>query len=307
MPGEGGDSRKLIAVRTSAVLALCAFGSSLVPLRAETPPDREIEAGIRQVQEGDFETAVITLEGAYRRLSRDAPRSPLLVRGAVHLGIAYVALDQREKAKAWFKDALVLEPGLRLTTERHSPKVIAVFEEARRESAAQALPSPTARKRSAVPWVVGGVAVAGGAAVLLTRGGSQNDGPTTFSGARFGTPVLDCPDGAAGTPLTVSILVEARNDSKQAAPIRSVTATLVIVTSAISSEIGFASNQPATPLPASIPAGSAATVRVDTSLLCQNGAGDAPRFNEWTGRLTFTTGGGVFGVETTDRMRVNIP
>jgi hypothetical protein len=298
----------MVVRRIMAVLVLCAFGRGLVSARGETPTDPEVEAGIRQVQEGDFETAVVTLEAASRRLSRDTPHSPLLVRAAVSLGVAYVALDQRETAKARFKDALAQDPGLRLTTERYSPKVIGVFEEARRERAAQALPATTPRKHSALPWVLGGVAAAGGTVLLATRGGgSDTGGATTFSGARFGTPVLDCPDGAAGTPLPVSILVEARNDAKQAAQIRTVTATLVIVTSAIPGEIGFASNQPATAVPASVPATGAVTVRIDTSLLCQNGAGDASRFNEWTGRLTLTTAAGVFNVETTDRMRVNIP
>jgi hypothetical protein len=295
--------------RTLAVLVLCAFGNGLVPARAETPADPEIEAGIRQVQEGDFETAVITLEAGVRRLARDTPHSPLIVTAAVHLGIAYIALDQREVAKARFKDALAVDPGLRLTAERYSPKVIAAFEEARRERAAQALATPTASKRSSGPWIVGGVvAVAGGAALLATRGGGNPIGTVTFTGARFATPVLDCPDGTTGTPLPVGILFEARNDSKQVVSIRTVTATLVIVTSAVPGEIGFASNQPATALPSMVPASGSATVRVDTALVCQNGSGDPSRFNEWTGRLTLTTGtGGVFNVETTDRMRVNIP
>lgn len=295
--------------RTLAVLVLCAFGNRLVPARADTPANPEIEAGIRQVQEGDFETAVITLEAGVRRLARDTPRSPLIVSAAVHLGIAYIALDQREVAKARFKDALAVDPGLRLTTERYSPKVIAAFEEARRERAAQALATPTPSKRSPAPWIVGGVvAVTGGAALLATRGGGSNPtGAVTFSSARFATPVLDCPDGTTGTPLPVGILFEARNDSKQAVSIRTVTATLVIVTTAVPGEIGFASNQPATALPSTVPASGSATVRVDTTLVCQNGAGDPSRFNEWTGRLTLTTGTGVFNVETTDRMRVNIP
>jgi hypothetical protein len=71
--------------------------------------------------------------------------------------------------------------------------------------------------------------------------------------------------------------------------------------------MGFATNPPATAMPASLPASTAVTLRVDTSPLCQNGAGDASRFNEWSGRLTLTTDAGVFSVETTDRMRVNIP
>jgi len=39
----------------------------------------------------------------------------------------------------------------------------------------------------------------------------------------------------------------------------------------------------------------------------QNGAGDAPRFNEWSGGITLTTAAGAVNLETADRMRVNIP
>ncbi|HSD27536.1 MAG TPA: hypothetical protein VLL75_09535 [Vicinamibacteria bacterium] len=298
----------MIPKRSLAVLALSAFACGpLAPVRAQdaAASDPEVEAGVRQVQEGDFETAVTTLESASRRLVRDAGSPYLRVRATLHLGFAYVALDQRESAKARFKDALALDPGLRLTTERYSPKVVAVFEEARRERQAET-PAAPRRRRSRVPWVVGGAAVVGGGAVLATRGG-ESGGTTIFSGARFATPVLDCPDGDVGTPLSVAVLLQARNDSKQAATISGVTATLVIVTSALPGEIGFASSRPAMVQPATVPAGGTATVRVDTTLLCQNGAGDAPRFNEWSGRITLTTAAGAFNLETADRMRVNIP
>ena len=299
----------MILERRLAVLVLSAFAFDLsVPTRAqEAPSDPEVEAGVRQVQEGDFETAVITLEAAFRRLALDAAHAPLRVRAAVHLGIAHVALDHREAAKARFKDALALDPGLRLTADRHSPKVIGAFEEARREYASQARPVSVPRKRSRAPWLLGGAAVVGGGALLATRTGGGNEGGTVFTGARFGTPVLDCPDGNEGTPLSVAILLQARNDSKQPATIASVTATLVIRTSALPGEIGFASSRPATALPAAIPAGAVTTVRVDTTLLCQNGAGDAPRFNEWSGGITLTTAAGAVNLETADRMRVNIP
>jgi hypothetical protein len=298
----------LILERSLAVLALSAFACGpLAPVQAQdAPSDPEVEAGVRQVQEGDFETAVITLEAASRRLLRDAGSSVLRTRAALHLGVAYVALDQRGSAKARFKDALALDPSLRLTTERYSPKVVGVFEEARRERLAEA-PAPPGRKRSRVPWVVGGAAVVGGGVVLATRGGGESGGATVFSGARFATPVLDCPDGEVGTPLSVVVLLQARNDSKQAATISGVTATLVIVTSALPEEIGFAISRPATVQPPTVPAGGAATLRVDTTLLCQNGAGDPPRFNEWLGRITLTTVAGAFNLETADRMRVNIP
>jgi hypothetical protein len=48
-------------------------------------------------------------------------------------------------------------------------------------------------------------------------------------------------------------------------------------------------------------------VRAETSLLCANGTGDSPRFNEWSGRLTLSTSAGVFTLVTADRLRVNIP
>lgn len=278
-----------------------------MPARAQEPAsDPEVEAGVRQVQEGDFETAVITLEAASRRLAREAKPAGLRVRAALHLGIARVALDQRGAAKTCFKDALALQPALRLTPDRYSPKVIGVFEEARRELQAQTPVTPREGRKVRVPWLVGGGVAVGGGVVLATRGGG-GEGATTFSGARFGTPVLDCPDGDAGTPLPVGILIQARNDAKQPSTISAVSATLVIVTSAIPGEINFASSRPALATPATVPAGALTTVRVDTTLLCQNGAGDAPRFNEWSGRVTVTTAAGAVTVETADRMRVNIP
>jgi predicted aconitase with swiveling domain len=293
---------------TAVVLcALLSWGPS--PARPQEPrPDPELEAGVRQVAEGDFETAVLTLEAVRRRFVREGASAALRVRAALHLAVAHVALDQRDAAKARFRDALALEPSLRLTPDRHSPKVIGVFEEARREHEAQARAATASRAagKSRLPWLIGGAAVVGGGAYLVTRGGGES-GPITLSGARFGTPVLNCPDGDTSTPLGVAILVEARNDGKQPAALTSVTAQLVIVTSALPGEIGFASSRPATALPASLPAGRAVTVRVDTTLLCQNGAGDASRFNEWSGRLTLATAAGAVNVETADRMVVNIP
>jgi hypothetical protein len=64
---------------------------------------------------------------------------------------------------------------------------------------------------------------------------------------------------------------------------------------------------PATTIPATIATGGRTTVRVDSTLLCDNGPGDSARFNEWSGRVTLTTSAGVFTVETADRLRVNIP
>jgi hypothetical protein len=88
--------------------------------------------------------------------------------------------------------------------------------------------------------------------------------------------------------------------------IGSVSAVLIIVASpAVPSEVGFASSQPATAAPTTLRPGTT-TVRVQTTLTCANGEGDASRFNEWKGRVTLTTGAAQT-VETVDTMRVNLP
>ena len=71
--------------------------------------------------------------------------------------------------------------------------------------------------------------------------------------------------------------------------------------------MGFASNAPASVSPQSVPAAASVTLRIDTTLLCGNGADDEPRFNEWSGRLTLATSSGLVTLETADRLRVNIP
>ena len=128
----------------------------------------------------------------------------------------------------------------------------------------------------------------------------------TFTGARFGTPVLDCPNGTTGTPLAVAIDLTAQNDTGSDVTLGAVSATLFIVASpAVPSEVGFASTAPATVAPSTLRSGTT-TLRVQTTLTCANGEGDASRFNEWRGRVTLTAGAAQ-AVETADTMRVNLP
>jgi hypothetical protein len=73
----------------------------------------------------------------------------------------------------------------------------------------------------------------------------------------------------------------------------------------VPSEVGFASNAPATVVPATLRPGTTG-LRVQTTLTCANGEGDSSRFNEWKGRVTLTAGAAQT-VETADTMRVNLP
>jgi hypothetical protein len=263
--------------------------------------DRELAQGLRQMREGDFEGAVTTLESVARRLSGTPERSRELVQAYLNLGVAYVALDQPETARSRFQEALTRDRSLKLSPAENSPKVLAVFEEARQE----ARQARGGRSGSRAPLIALGVGAVAAGVVLATRGGSDA-GTVALSGARFGTPVVTCPDDSINLEVPVAMLVEAQA-ADSSLSIESATATLIIRTSADPGEVGFASNRLTTVAPTLVGSKAHATLRVDTTLLCNNGPGDPGRFNEWSGRITFTTSAGVFTVETADRLRVNIP
>jgi hypothetical protein len=286
--------RRLLALTLGAGIVLLPL-----PLPAQSA-DPELAQGVRQVREGDFEGAVATLESVVRRLSSAPERSRDLVQAYVNLGVAYVALDQRDLARSRFGEALARDRNLKLSAAEYSPKVLAVFEEARQ----QARPSGQGRKGSKTPYVIAGAAAAATAGVVLATRGSNAS--AALSGARFGNLVAVCPDDSINVPVQVLILVEAQAGSA-ALSIDSATAQLIIVMSADTGEVGFASTQATTVSPMVVAAKTHATLQVSTVLVCNNGPGDPGRFNEWSGRVTFTTSAGVFTVETADRLRVNIP
>jgi hypothetical protein len=165
-----------------------------IPLWAQSPPDAELAAGVRLVEEGDFEKAVVTLDGVARRLKGDPGRVQELGRTHLYLGVAYVGLDQEGKAKAAFREAL---PHLMVKAQREtggkaevkdltlgafgfSPKVIQVFESAKREALADKafqrdlearLEKEPGRKRSKTGPILLGVGLAGAAGVGLALAG----------------------------------------------------------------------------------------------------------------------------------------
>lgn len=293
-------------------LALLPLGPYLAPSLAVAAQDPGLAAGIRQVDEGDFEGAVATLGPVTDRLSAKGGHDA--AQACLYLGIAQLALEQGDAARARFREALGHEPSLRLGPDRFSPKVIAAFNDARREreavaAAPETIPE-TGKGHTGRTLLLGGAAAVAGGAILYTVGqGDTNppdDGQVTFTGARFGTPVLDCPNDTTGTPLAVAIDLSAQNSSGRDVTIGAVSAVLIIVASpSVPSEVNFASSAPATVAPAMLRPGTT-TLRVQTTLTCANGAGDASRFNEWRGRVTLTAGAAQ-AVETADTMRVNLP
>jgi hypothetical protein len=291
--------------RRLGIFALVVLVASTPSAAPSSAPDAELLAGIRQVQEGDFEGAALTLDGVARRLGEDPGRTHDLAQANLYLGIAYVGLDQRPAAKDRFRQAIEADRDLRLSLDRFSPKVLTLFEEARRE--AEAHRQTPGKGGAKTGWLILGITGAAAATALVVKGTSSSSGTAQFTRARFGTPVIVCPDGSHGQPISFTILVDANNGTSEQVTVNSVTSTIVIVSSDIPSEIGQASSFPSTVTPDTVGAQSQATLTIASTLLCFNDIGDAPRFNEWSGHATLTTSAGVFVLDAADRLRINIP
>ena len=172
---------------------LAIFSASLAASAAASAGDPEIERGIRQVEDGDYDPAIVTLDAAARRLSGDATRARDLSQAYLYLGIAYIGKGHEAAAKAKFREAVAQVKDLSLSPDKFPPKVIDLFEAARAEtaSAARAVPSPapaastpaSAKKggRGKTLLIVGGLAAVGGGAALAAGGGGGG-GSSTPSG-----------------------------------------------------------------------------------------------------------------------------
>jgi hypothetical protein len=147
--------------------------------RAEAPPD--VAAGMALAREGDFEAAVIALDAAVRRLESEGAPGAVRALAQLHLGIAYLELEQEPSARARFAEALAADPGLTLDPRAFSAQVMRVFEAVRRERALTRAASPPAPGSSRKGLLIaGGVAVVGGGvAALAGGGGGSNTNPTT--------------------------------------------------------------------------------------------------------------------------------
>jgi len=170
----------------SVVLALALLGVSLPAGAQPAPSDPEVVKGIRQVDEGDYDAAIVTLDAASRRLAGDPARVRDLSQAYLYLGIAYVGKGHEAAAKAKFREAVRQIKDLVLSTDKYPPKVIDLFEAAREEvnraaaaapAPAPAVPSPPPPKKggSHKGLIIGGVLLAG-AGVAVAAGASGGGG-----------------------------------------------------------------------------------------------------------------------------------
>jgi hypothetical protein len=158
-------------------------------------PDPEVEKGMRLVDEGDYDGAIIVLDGVVRRLAAGSGRSRELAQAYLYLGIAYLAKGHETAARARFREALARARDMDLEPEKFAPHVIEEFEKARAEMTATAAAPAPRKKGGGKGLLIGGVLLAagGGAAVALGGGGGGSSssptptptptpGPSTFTG-----------------------------------------------------------------------------------------------------------------------------
>ena len=175
--------------RWLVLLLVAAVGLPRPALAADV--DTDLATGIKLAQEGDFETAVTTLDSVVRRLTGQASRAKDLARAYTYLSISYLGLSQEQTAKAKFLEAWKADQNMELSPREFPPRILEFFDEARKEAgvaptaAPQSAPSPrpVAVEPSPEPkkggsktlLIVGGLALVG-AGVALAAGGGGDDG-----------------------------------------------------------------------------------------------------------------------------------
>jgi hypothetical protein len=291
-----------------ALLVTSALVVAAMPMAAQEAGD--LEKGIRQVQGGEFEDAVITLDAAALRLALEGRHSKALARAYTYLAIAYFQMGQERAAKAKFLEALRADKELRLDPKQLPPKVIPFLEDVEREAqsgeTSSPIPSPTAPSTSArgkssktVPILIGAGAVVAGVGVLVAASGKDS----------VSTPSTTLPS-AATTLGQLSATVTSPQASTNIACTQGVSA-VVTLTNRGTTSVGITgvrhesrvvssncfAGQPFTFLPAAALAGANQTVTVLNSSLYSSGSGcctptsvcNGTSFCEFTSLLTVIT------------------
>src|SRR5258708_11530729 len=179
------------AVSWVLILACGALPAGATAQETTASAESGIATGVRQVEEGDFEGAVATLEAAIARLRGDPQRVRLLVQADIQLAVAHTALDHTAEAVQALAEAITLDPNLRLPPDRYSPKVLRALETAR-EQAARRIAGPGGRNKRHTGLIVGGAAL-GGAGTVAPVAGNGGQKLTDFPRAPVRpTPVDLC-------------------------------------------------------------------------------------------------------------------
>lgn len=168
---------------------------ALATTAASQPPvaDADVRRGIALVEEGEYDSAILALDGAVRRLAGEKGHSTRdLAEAYFYLGVAYLGKGHETSAKARFREAVQQVRDMSPSPEKFPPRVIELFEKAKEESRAEmpaaapaattAAAEPKKKGSSKALLVIGGVALAGGGAALALGGGGGGSSPARGDG-----------------------------------------------------------------------------------------------------------------------------
>jgi hypothetical protein len=164
--------RRLVAITFTCLLA----GSPVVFPEPPATTDSDLARGIREVSDGDFEAGLLTLDAVARELAARPGPAPDLARAYLHLGVAYVGLRQESLADAKFRQALRQDPALQLSADEFPPKVIRLFDAARRTLSEENALAREARKKGGTGGLVL-LGAGGGAAAAIAVAAAGREGP----------------------------------------------------------------------------------------------------------------------------------
>jgi hypothetical protein len=159
----------------------------------EAIADSDVKEGIRLVEIGEYDAAILTLDNAARRLAADPAQVGELSQAYLYLGIAYLGKGHEAAARARFRDAVTQMKDLTLSPEEFPPKVIDLFEAAREDTLKATAATPSESPPAAAPestaapppkkgssktlLILGGIGAAGAVGALALGGGGGDGGP----------------------------------------------------------------------------------------------------------------------------------
>lgn len=162
-------------------LFLClSLVSGTQAVLAQAMADPEVAKGIKQAEDGDYDSAILTLDTAARRLAKDPARTKELSQAYLYLGIAYVGKGHEAAAKAKFREALDQIKDLSLSPDKFPPKVIDIFEAAKEEARTALAPPPQKKGGGHKGLWIGAGVVAAGAGIAAAAGGGGSSTTTTL-------------------------------------------------------------------------------------------------------------------------------
>jgi hypothetical protein len=108
-----------------------------------------LAVGIRQLEGGDLEGAIRTLDAAVKQLSMDRQRGKDLALAHVYLAMAHLGLDDPKTAKQSMLDAVRVDRDIKLDAKRFPARVRQLLDEAKQESRQAARTAPSSPSASA--------------------------------------------------------------------------------------------------------------------------------------------------------------